>query len=492
MGRWWSLTPWLSFPPRRYEQPKCDHTARAHPIKARDLYKGRQLPGRRRRGGGAGWGRCFRARGPLSGQRPRSGSGSSLVAAPRGPRSAVSVAPTVGPCLGSRACRRVGGGASEASTSEDTRCPRLGTRPGSPQRSARDPARSQAGACAPAPDVPAELLGEKLPFRFQGLELHLGGRRVPQQGLRHGAEAEGSPSGLFKHTHGRLCTRPAPSVCGRRAARAAETTASGHRPERKGKARAVQATPAAVPPLGPPGRSRAAETVSAARGESHGIGEAVKAPHQSVSFRASSFPLSDPRLCTLGHSSETMSIVRDVFAAGCAFAPGLTRGLVNAGSEQLRGPHIIRPAVGTGGSELQDAKTSSADKGGGGRLPAERLVGGLCVFLCSRAAAFGTRTGLRGRGAGSEGPGTATSLLPAGPAQRPRCARPSPAQAFAGSLPRVPSIPVRGRFAGSYFHCTVFLCVIHESGCSLPLGGGRCRRGRGDGRGGRGRGKGGS
>nr|KAF6508161.1 SPARC related modular calcium binding 2 [Rousettus aegyptiacus] len=29
----------------RYEQPKCDHTARAHPIKARDLYKGRQLPG---------------------------------------------------------------------------------------------------------------------------------------------------------------------------------------------------------------------------------------------------------------------------------------------------------------------------------------------------------------------------------------------------------------------------------------------------------------
>lgn len=89
MGRWWSLTPWLSFPPRRYEQPKCDHTARAHPIKARDLYKGRQLPGRRRRGGGAGWGRCFRARGPLSGQRPRSGSGSSLVAAPRGPRSAV-------------------------------------------------------------------------------------------------------------------------------------------------------------------------------------------------------------------------------------------------------------------------------------------------------------------------------------------------------------------------------------------------------------------
>lgn len=433
MGRWWSLTPWLSFPPRRYEQPKCDHTARAHPIKARDLYKGRQLPGRRRRGGRAGWGRCFRAPWPpvwaasskRQRQQPRGRAPGSAV---RGPWSARGppVAPTVGPCLGSRACRRVGGGASEASTSEDTRCPRLGTCPGSPQRSARDPARSQAGARAPAPDVPAELLGEKLPFRFQGLELHLGGRRVPQQGLRHGAEAEGSPSGLFKHTHGRLCTRPAPSVCGRRAARAAETTASGHRPERKGKARAVQATPVAVPPLGPPGRSRAAETVSAAHGGSHGISEAVKAPHQSVSFRASSFPLSDPRLCTLGHSSETMSIVRDVFAAGCAFAPGLTRGLVNAGSEQLRGPHIIRPAVGTGGSELQDAKTSSADKGGGGRLPAERLVGGLCVFLCSRAAAFGTRTGLRGRGAGSEGPGTATSLLPggAGPAAALRSSEP--------------------------------------------------------------------
>ncbi|XP_015413837.1 PREDICTED: SPARC-related modular calcium-binding protein 2 [Myotis davidii] len=33
------------FPPRRYEQPKCDNTARAHPTKARDLYKGRQLQG---------------------------------------------------------------------------------------------------------------------------------------------------------------------------------------------------------------------------------------------------------------------------------------------------------------------------------------------------------------------------------------------------------------------------------------------------------------
>lgn len=29
----------------RYEQPKCDNTARAHPTKARDLYKGRQLQG---------------------------------------------------------------------------------------------------------------------------------------------------------------------------------------------------------------------------------------------------------------------------------------------------------------------------------------------------------------------------------------------------------------------------------------------------------------
>ncbi|XP_021564297.1 SPARC-related modular calcium-binding protein 2 [Carlito syrichta] len=29
----------------RYEQPKCDSTARAHPTKARDLYKGRQLHG---------------------------------------------------------------------------------------------------------------------------------------------------------------------------------------------------------------------------------------------------------------------------------------------------------------------------------------------------------------------------------------------------------------------------------------------------------------
>ncbi|XP_045700157.1 SPARC-related modular calcium-binding protein 2 isoform X1 [Phyllostomus hastatus] len=29
----------------RYKQPKCDHTARAHPAKARDLYRGRQLQG---------------------------------------------------------------------------------------------------------------------------------------------------------------------------------------------------------------------------------------------------------------------------------------------------------------------------------------------------------------------------------------------------------------------------------------------------------------
>lgn len=209
----------------------------------------------------------------------------------------------------------------------------------------------------------------------------------------------------------------------------------------------------------------------------------VKAPHQSVFFRASSFPLSDPRLCTLGHSSETMSIVRDVFAAGCAFAPGLTRGLVNAGSEQLRGPHIIRPAVGTGGSELRDAKTSFADKGGGGRLPTEWLVGGLCVFLCSRAAAFGTRTGLRGRGAGSEGPGTATSLLPggAGPAATLRSSEPGsglrwvPAPCPQHSCSR----QIHGICRWRYFHRTVFLCVIHESGCSLPLGGGRCRRGEG-------------
>ncbi|XP_031523480.1 SPARC-related modular calcium-binding protein 2 [Papio anubis] len=32
-------------PAHRYEQPKCDNTARAHPAKARDLYKGRQLQG---------------------------------------------------------------------------------------------------------------------------------------------------------------------------------------------------------------------------------------------------------------------------------------------------------------------------------------------------------------------------------------------------------------------------------------------------------------
>ncbi|XP_049641144.1 SPARC-related modular calcium-binding protein 2 [Suncus etruscus] len=29
----------------RYEQPKCDHTARANPTKTRDVYRGRQLPG---------------------------------------------------------------------------------------------------------------------------------------------------------------------------------------------------------------------------------------------------------------------------------------------------------------------------------------------------------------------------------------------------------------------------------------------------------------
>ncbi|XP_014397843.1 PREDICTED: SPARC-related modular calcium-binding protein 2 [Myotis brandtii] len=40
-----ALTPLTSLPPRRYEQPKCDNTARAHPTKARDLYKGRQLQG---------------------------------------------------------------------------------------------------------------------------------------------------------------------------------------------------------------------------------------------------------------------------------------------------------------------------------------------------------------------------------------------------------------------------------------------------------------
>lgn len=32
----------------RYEQPKCDNTARAHPTKARDLYKGRQLQEKRK------------------------------------------------------------------------------------------------------------------------------------------------------------------------------------------------------------------------------------------------------------------------------------------------------------------------------------------------------------------------------------------------------------------------------------------------------------
>jgi hypothetical protein len=36
----------------RYEQPKCDNTARAHPTKARDLYKGRQLQGEYQNGFG--------------------------------------------------------------------------------------------------------------------------------------------------------------------------------------------------------------------------------------------------------------------------------------------------------------------------------------------------------------------------------------------------------------------------------------------------------
>lgn len=41
------LNPTLfSHPPiLRYEQPKCDNTARAHPAKARDLYKNRPLQG---------------------------------------------------------------------------------------------------------------------------------------------------------------------------------------------------------------------------------------------------------------------------------------------------------------------------------------------------------------------------------------------------------------------------------------------------------------
>ena len=39
-------TSWsLSSPPPRYEQPKCDNTARAHPARTRDLYKSRQLQG---------------------------------------------------------------------------------------------------------------------------------------------------------------------------------------------------------------------------------------------------------------------------------------------------------------------------------------------------------------------------------------------------------------------------------------------------------------
>ena len=39
-------TSWsLSSPPPRYEQPKCDNTARAHPARTRDRYKSRQLQG---------------------------------------------------------------------------------------------------------------------------------------------------------------------------------------------------------------------------------------------------------------------------------------------------------------------------------------------------------------------------------------------------------------------------------------------------------------
>lgn len=45
-----SLNP-LSLPfPHRYEQPKCDNTARAHPTRTRDLYKDRPLQGKRHRG----------------------------------------------------------------------------------------------------------------------------------------------------------------------------------------------------------------------------------------------------------------------------------------------------------------------------------------------------------------------------------------------------------------------------------------------------------
>ena len=55
-----SQTSWsLSFPPPRYEQPKCDNTARAHPARTRDLYKSRQLQGEWARGwAGLGSGRC--------------------------------------------------------------------------------------------------------------------------------------------------------------------------------------------------------------------------------------------------------------------------------------------------------------------------------------------------------------------------------------------------------------------------------------------------
>lgn len=47
----------LFSPPPRYEQPKCDDRARAHPARARDLYKGRQLQGEYRPPQLAGTGR---------------------------------------------------------------------------------------------------------------------------------------------------------------------------------------------------------------------------------------------------------------------------------------------------------------------------------------------------------------------------------------------------------------------------------------------------
>lgn len=54
-----SQTSWsLSFPPPRYEQPKCDNTARAHPARTRDLYKSRQLQGEWARGWAGLVGRC--------------------------------------------------------------------------------------------------------------------------------------------------------------------------------------------------------------------------------------------------------------------------------------------------------------------------------------------------------------------------------------------------------------------------------------------------